>query len=126
MIDASLTFSRRSRRYKERWGIVQYDLQANKVAEYPSAAAAERATGNAQTNITRVANRVRMHNTCGGFAWLWADDPINLAREYRRTGDITFRNLLIESHLPLVKKIADVVLARLPREVQRDDLVSVG
>src|SRR5258706_15681660 len=116
----------RKPRKQYRQPVVSYDRAGHRLAEYASASAAHRATGIDAANLSRVANREPGHATAGGCIWLWTPDPIHLSREYRRTGDVAFRNKLIESHVPLVRRIADVMRARLPREVQRDDLVSVG
>jgi RNA polymerase sigma factor for flagellar operon FliA len=49
---------------------------------------------------------------------LWAD--------YGKTRSEKLRNLLMEHYLPLVKKIAQHIHTKLPREVELDDLVSAG
>ena len=45
---------------------------------------------------------------------------------YKRTGSRKLRNALLEHYLPLVRRAAERVAARLPASVQLDDLVSVG
>lgn len=46
--------------------------------------------------------------------------------EYRRTGSIESRNLLLEAYLPLVHAVAGRVRAGLPSSVEHGDLVSAG
>lgn len=46
--------------------------------------------------------------------------------EYKETGDRQLRNTLMELYLPLVKFTADRISAKLPNEVDVDDLVSAG
>ena len=46
--------------------------------------------------------------------------------EYKKTGDQEFRNRLMEHYLPLVRYTADRISAKLPNEVDVDDLVSAG
>ena len=45
---------------------------------------------------------------------------------YKRTGDRQLRNTLMELYLPLVKYTADRISAKLPNEVDVEDLVSAG
>jgi len=45
---------------------------------------------------------------------------------YQSTGDRQLRNTLMENYLPIVKYNADRVSAKLPDEVETDDLVSAG
>ena len=47
-------------------------------------------------------------------------------QEYRRTRSDTLRNTLMEHYLPLVKYNSERLAARLPDEVQLDDLISAG
>jgi len=47
-------------------------------------------------------------------------------REYRATGRVELRNQLIENYLPVVKYNAERVWAKLPNEVDLDDLISSG
>jgi len=54
----------------------------------------------------------------GGVGWLW--------REYKTTGGRELRNRLMEHYLPLVKYTADRISAKLPSEVDVDDLISAG
>ena len=49
-----------------------------------------------------------------------------LWREYKRTESRELRNLLLEHYLPLVKYVAERLHARMPREVEVDDLMSAG
>ena len=45
---------------------------------------------------------------------------------YRETGNVEFRNQLVERYLPLVKYNAERIWARLPDGVELDDLISAG
>jgi len=47
-------------------------------------------------------------------------------QEYRRTGSDEVRNVLIEHYLPIVKINSERLAAKLPDEVERDDLISAG
>lgn len=47
-------------------------------------------------------------------------------REFKRTGDGKLRNVLIERYLPLVRYIAERLLAKLPQNIELDDLQSAG
>ncbi len=47
-------------------------------------------------------------------------------RRFKRTGDQGLRNRLMEAYLPIVKYNADRISAKLPDEVETDDLVSAG
>jgi RNA polymerase sigma factor for flagellar operon FliA len=47
-------------------------------------------------------------------------------REYKTTGKQDLRNILMETYLPLVKYNAERIGAKLPDEVENDDLVSAG
>ncbi len=49
-----------------------------------------------------------------------------LWRKYKRTGTEEIRNRLIERYLPLVKYNAERIRAKLPDEVELDDLISAG
>ena len=56
-------------------------------------------------------------------------DPEQLAKwwdKYKKTGDDESRNHLLENYLPLVKYSADRLYAKLPDEVDVDDLISAG
>jgi len=46
--------------------------------------------------------------------------------EYKKTGDKKLRNILMEEFLPLVRYNAERVFAKLPDEVELDDLISAG
>lgn len=50
----------------------------------------------------------------------------DLWRQYRRGQDRSLRNALMEEYLPLVKYNAERIRAKLPNEVDHDDLVSAG
>src|ERR1041385_968384 len=47
-------------------------------------------------------------------------------REFKRTGEERLRNILIERYLPLVRYIAERLLAKLPQNIDVDDLTSAG
>lgn len=47
-------------------------------------------------------------------------------KDFKRTGDKDLRNVLIEKYLPLVKYIAERLLAKLPQNIELDDLTSAG
>jgi len=49
-----------------------------------------------------------------------------LWRKYKRSGSIEVRNALMEHYLPLVKYNAERICAKLPDEVELDDLMSAG
>ncbi|MDP6380468.1 MAG: FliA/WhiG family RNA polymerase sigma factor [Phycisphaerae bacterium] len=49
-----------------------------------------------------------------------------LWRKYRRTNASAIRNMLVERYLPLVKYNSERMWAKLPDEVQLDDLMSAG
>ena len=55
-----------------------------------------------------------------------AEAILTVWREYRGTRDGDLRNRLMENYLPLVKYTADRISAKLPSEVDVDDLVSAG
>jgi RNA polymerase sigma factor for flagellar operon FliA len=46
--------------------------------------------------------------------------------EFKKTGSRELRNLLMENYLPVVRYTADRIAAKLPSEVETDDLVSAG
>lgn len=45
---------------------------------------------------------------------------------YKATNDNNLRNILIESHMPLVRMIAERLLQTLPKSIELDDLTSAG
>src|SRR5262245_20590208 len=47
-------------------------------------------------------------------------------REFKKTGEERLRNILIERYLPLVRYIAERLLAKLPQNIELDDLTSAG
>lgn len=49
-----------------------------------------------------------------------------LWKDFKKTGDKDLRNTLIEKYLPLVKYIAERLLAKLPQNIELDDLTSAG
>jgi len=55
-------------------------------------------------------------------------DPATMQmwREYKRTEDVILRNQLLEKYLPLVRYLAERMLAKLPQNIRVDDLESAG
>ena len=53
-------------------------------------------------------------------------DISNVWKQFKSTGDPELRNLLIERYLHLVRYIAERVLAKLPQNIELDDLTSAG
>ncbi|MFQ5463623.1 MAG: FliA/WhiG family RNA polymerase sigma factor [Phycisphaerae bacterium] len=51
---------------------------------------------------------------------------VRVWKEYKQTGDRKLRNRLMEQYFPIVRYNAERVGAKLPDEVDRDDLVSAG
>jgi RNA polymerase sigma factor for flagellar operon FliA len=47
-------------------------------------------------------------------------------RDFKKTGEERLRNILIERYLPLVRYIAERLLAKLPQNIELDDLTSAG
>ena len=47
-------------------------------------------------------------------------------REFKKSGDRSLRNVLMEEFLPIVKYNAERIGAKLPDEVENDDLISAG
>jgi len=47
-------------------------------------------------------------------------------REFKRSGDMNLRNTLMERYLPIVRYNAERIGAKLPDEVENDDLISAG
>lgn len=47
-------------------------------------------------------------------------------KDFKRTGDEGLRDKLIERYLPLVRYIAERLLAKLPQNIELDDLTSAG
>ncbi len=47
-------------------------------------------------------------------------------RDYKRSGERSLRNVLMENYLPLVKYNAERIAVKLPDEIENDDLVSAG
>jgi len=54
------------------------------------------------------------------------DEPVDLWREYKATKSDAARNKLIETYLPVVRYTAERVAAKLPQNVEVDDLMSAG
>lgn len=46
--------------------------------------------------------------------------------KYKQTGDVGLRNILLENYHPLVRYNAERIWAKLPDEVELDDLISAG
>jgi len=53
-------------------------------------------------------------------------DVAEVWQEYRKTGSESARNTLMENYLPIVRYNAERIAAKLPDEVETDDLVSAG
>ena len=53
-------------------------------------------------------------------------DVSDVWREYKTTGDPVLRNRLVENYLPIVRYNAERIGAKLPDEIDRDDLFSAG
>ena len=55
-------------------------------------------------------------------------DPATIQkwREYKRTEDVILRNQLLEKYLPLVRYIAERMLAKLPQNIDVETLQSAG
>ena len=47
-------------------------------------------------------------------------------RRYKRAADRSLRNILMENYLPIVKYNAERIAAKLPDEIDHDDLISAG
>ena len=54
------------------------------------------------------------------------EDLVGVWIEYKNTGDEALRNMLMEAYLKLVRFNAERVYAKLPNEVDMDDLISAG
>jgi RNA polymerase sigma factor for flagellar operon FliA len=54
------------------------------------------------------------------------EELARLWEEYKRTHDVTIRNILAEEYLPIVKYVSDRMIERLPHNVQVEDLCSSG
>jgi RNA polymerase sigma factor for flagellar operon FliA len=54
------------------------------------------------------------------------EEPTELWLEYKRTGSETIKNRLIEHYLPIVRYTAERLAAKLPQNVDVDDLQSAG
>ncbi len=54
------------------------------------------------------------------------DELAEVWQEYRRTASDDVRNILIEHYLPIVKINSERLAAKLPDEVELDDLISAG
>ncbi len=55
-----------------------------------------------------------------------AEETQRIWSEYKRTRTCRLRNALMERYLPIVKYNADRIAAKLPDEVENDDLMSAG
>jgi RNA polymerase sigma factor for flagellar operon FliA len=53
-------------------------------------------------------------------------DTLELWRQYQQTRDASLRNRLMETYIPLVKYNAERISAKLPDEVDVNDLISAG
>ncbi len=77
------------------------------------------AKGRTATSGTR-SKRGRKKTTSGGL------EIEEVWRQFKSNGDEGLRNILIERYLPLVKYIAERLLAKLPQNIELDDLTSAG
>ena len=69
-------------------------------------------TARTQTRATTTAKRGRSTKTKDGI------DIEKVWRDFKRNGDERLRNILIERYLPLVKYIAERLLAKLPQNIE--------
>ena len=51
---------------------------------------------------------------------LTSEEIMQVWRDYRETGDVKYRNILVERYLPLVRYNAERIWARLPEGVESD------
>ena len=54
------------------------------------------------------------------------EELLKVWQEFKKTGAVALRNRLIERYLPLVRYIAERLLAKLPQNIELDDLTSAG
>ncbi len=54
------------------------------------------------------------------------DKEIELWKQFKETGDIEIRNILVEQYAPLVKYVAGKMFQKMPKNVEFDDLLSAG
>ena len=54
------------------------------------------------------------------------DDLTGIWVTYKKTNDDNLRNILIETHMPLVRMIAERLLQTLPKSIELEDLTSAG
>lgn len=64
------------------------------------------------------ATATRKKKTYANIEEVWQD--------FKKTGEKHLRNVLIEKYLPLVRYIAERLLAKLPQNIELDDLTSAG
>jgi RNA polymerase sigma factor for flagellar operon FliA len=62
----------------------------------------------------------------GKIRKLPTEEPLDLWREYKRTKSESSRNRLVETYLPIVRYTAERVAAKLPQNVDIEDLMSAG
>lgn len=60
------------------------------------------------------------------MAWKALKNPEGLWKKYKESGSQDARNRLVEFYLPLVRYLAERLLAKLPQSVELDDLTSAG
>ena len=82
----------------------------NRQAQSDAAAAAGAGGGKATAT--------RKKKTYANIEEVWQD--------FKKTGEKHLRNVLIEKYLPLVRYIAERLLAKLPQNIELDDLTSAG
>src|SRR5687767_11984413 len=68
----------------------------------------------------------RRGNGLGGMGMQSNKDVREVWAEYARTRSETLRNALMEHYLHLVKRMAQRIHTKLPKEVELDDLISAG
>ena len=78
------------------------------------------AKGRGATTSGTVSRRARKKTASGGV------EIEEVWRQFKSNGDERLRNILIERYLPLVKYIAERLLAKLPQNIELDDLTSAG
>jgi RNA polymerase sigma factor for flagellar operon FliA len=71
-------------------------------------------------------DRVRGGTSRVGARKLPSEEPLDLWREYKKTKSESSRNRLVETYLPIVRYTAERVAAKLPQNVDIDDLMSAG
>ena len=75
---------------------------------------------------TVVANRAKKTKESSTAGVKVPADEVVYWKQYRRNKDPQSRNFLVERYLPLVRYVAERLLAKLPQSVELDDLNSAG